>query len=641
MTESKQATDSSDKRSPQDIAQHWTLQLELAENRQKEWKKAGRDVVKRYKSEREANRRPNATTNATKRFNILFSNTEVLRSSLYGKAAKPDVRRRFGDQDQTARLAADIVEKALIYCGEVYDVDKPLEAGVQDYLLPGRAVVRIDYEPVIKQRPKIDPMTAQPMMGADGPVTEDFIADQKLREKYTFWEDYLQGPARAWNDVPWIAFRHVMSRDDMEENKFEDAKLIPLNWAPDIEGRKEIPEDLKKAEVWEVWEKDDRERLWIVKGYTKPCRIDDDPYGLEDFWPMPEPLVSYGATDSMLPRPLFEAYSDQADDLDEITARISKLTRALKRRGVYDQSVKELKRLANAGDNEFIPVENYQALSTKGGLQAAFQVEDISVASAVLLQLYEARDKLVQAIYEVTGIADIMRGSSDPDEKLGTQKLKAQFGSSRMKRAQRGVQKWIRDLYKLKAEIIAEHFEPNVLQDMTGEQVTPEVMQLLRSDKLRSYRIDIETDSTIFEDGEAEKKSRTELVVAVTSFIEKWGPIVQQQPAMIPLAFELLSFALGSFKTGKGVEDAVEQAKTQLEAMAAQKAAQPPQPTPDQVKAEGEKAKQQMEMQHSQQMHGLKMQEMGAGVLVDQVKLQNEQQRAAMQPVMPAQGTIQ
>jgi hypothetical protein len=72
----------------------------------------------------------------------------------------------------------------------------------------------------------------------------------------------------------------------------------------------------------------------------------------------------------MVPTPEFNSYSDQADDLDEITARISKLTRALKRRGVYDQSIKELKRLANAGDNEFIPVENYKALSEKGGIQA-------------------------------------------------------------------------------------------------------------------------------------------------------------------------------------------------------------------------------------------------------------------------------
>jgi hypothetical protein len=146
-----------------------------------------------------------------------------------------------------------------------------------------------------------------------------------------------------------------------------------------------------------------------------------------------------------------------------------------------------------------------------------------------------------------------------------------------MKRRQRAVQKWIRDIYKLKAEIIAEHFEPQVLQEMTGTEVTPEVMQLLRSDKLRSYRIDIETDSTIFEDAEAEKKARTEMVPRISKFMEIWGPIVQAQPVMLPLAFELLTFALQPFKIGKGVEDAIEQAKQQLTQMAQQQAAQPKQ----------------------------------------------------------------
>jgi hypothetical protein len=52
--------------------------------------------------------------------------------------------------DPTARSAAEIVERALIYCAETYDVDKPIEAAVLDYLIPGRACIRVEYEPVIK-----------------------------------------------------------------------------------------------------------------------------------------------------------------------------------------------------------------------------------------------------------------------------------------------------------------------------------------------------------------------------------------------------------------------------------------------------------------------------------------------------------
>lgn len=626
-------------RTPQELSTYWQLQLELASaGKTKDWLDNGRKLYKRYKSEKDSVTRRNA-----RRFNILYSNTEVLRAALYGKAAKPDVRRRFGDMDPTARTAAEIVERSLIYCAETYDVDKPIDAGVLDYLIPGRAVIRIEYEPVIKTRPVMDPVTAQPMTGEDGePQTEEFIADQRLSEKYWFWEDFITGPARCWEDMPWIAFRHTMSRKELQDNQFKDYATIPLNWQPDLTNRKDMPEDLKKAEVFEIWNKEDRERIWIVKGFDKPLRTDEDPYGLEGFWPCPEPLVSYSGTDSYIPTPEFEAYSDQADDLDEITSRISRLTKALRRRGVYDQSVKELKRLANAGDNEFIPVENYRALSEKGGLQAAFQSEDISLIARTITDLMTQKEQQVQAIYEIMGIADIMRGATDPGETLGAQQLKAQFGSSRIKRRQRAVQKWIRDLYKIKAEMIAEHFEPQVLQEMTGTEVTPEVMQLLRSDKLRSYRIDIETDSTIFEDAEAEKKSRTEMVTGISKFMEIWGPIVQGQPIMIPIAFELLTFALQPFKIGKGVEDAIEQAKQQLTAMAQQQAQQPKQ-DPEMVKAEAEKAKGEQEMQQSREEHGLDMQMKGADLAVTVAKSQISQQDMAMKQAasMQPQGTMQ
>ena len=41
-----------------------------------------------------------------------------------------------------------------------------------------------------------------------------------------------------------------------------------------------------------------------------------------------------------------------------------------KRRGVYDASVKELRRLSKANDNEFIPAENFAAFAQAGGLKA-------------------------------------------------------------------------------------------------------------------------------------------------------------------------------------------------------------------------------------------------------------------------------
>lgn len=619
---------------------HWQMQLELSEREQKDWKGDGKKVIDRYRSARKDALRRNS-----KRFNILYSNTEVLRSALYAKAAKPDVRRRFTDKDPTGRQVAEIVERALVYCADAYDADKPMDAAVFDYVLPGRGVVRVEYEPVLGQRPKFDPMTAQPMMGEDGqPITEDFVAEQRLRESYVFWEDFLCSPARAWDKVTWVAFRHLMTKDEIEQ-AFPDCVDVPMNWLPDIKGREgEVPSVLSRAEVWEIWDKGEKKRHWVVKGYPRICRSDEDPYQLEDFLPLPEPLVSYSTNDSIIPEPEFHAYQDQADDLDEVTKRISVLTKAMKRRGVYDQSVKELKRLANANDNEFIAVESMAALAAKGGLAKAFETEDVSMVAKVLIELYKQRDMLVASIYEVTGMSDIMRGSSDASETLGAQQLKAQFGSMRLKRRQRAVQRFIRGVFRIKAEIIANHFEPHVLQDMTQIQITPDVMQMLRSDKLRTYHIDIETDSTIFEDAAVEKAARTEVVGAVGQLIEKGAPVLQMMPQMAPMFFAMLSFAVRSFKEGRELEDVIDEAQQAFVEAAQQKAQQPPPPNPEQIKAEAMQAKaqadqqkmqadlqgKQMDMAHSQQIHQADLVQKQMDIGADQQKHAMDLQKMAL-----------
>ena len=77
---------------------------------------------------------------------------------------------------------------------------------------------------------------------------------------------------------------------------------------------------------------------------------------------------------------------------------------------------------------------------------------------------------------------------------------------------------------------------------MTGLQVTPEMLQIMRSDKLRSYRIDIETDSTVFEDAQMEQRNRIEFVNTMGAYLEKAIGIVQVAPEMTPIAFQALEF---------------------------------------------------------------------------------------------------
>jgi hypothetical protein len=637
-------------------SKYWQMQLELADQDHRDWLKDGKEVVDRYKGKRSKSKADN------KRFNILFSNTETLKAALFARMAKPDIRRRFADRDPVGKQIAEIVERSAIYCDDAYNSERSFDAGVEDYLLPGRGIVRVEYE-------------AQMAKGED---QKEYVSEQTLSDKYVPWDEFRHEPAKKWERVSWIAFRHLMSRDDLAAN-FEglgEAKIksIPLAWSPKADDDK-LPDAFKRAEVWEIWDKTERKRVWIVKQFAEVLRTDDDPYGLEQFFPIAEPLQAVATNDTYIPVPEFHLYRDQADGLDEVEARIDRLTRALKRRGVYDATFKELSQLAKAADNQFVPVKNYADLSSKGGLAAAFQAEDIASIAKVLAELHSQRDLRVQTIYEVVGIADIMRGSSDPRETLGAQKIKAQFGGNRLKKRQDKVQKWIRDTLRLKAEIIAEHFEPQKLAEMTGfnymdeaalfqEQqqamakmpppqpgqppaqpppptvegrITPDMIKVMRDDKLRSYRIDIETDSTIFEDAEAEKQAVTEMMKGASEFVAAWVPVLEAQPAMLELAFEMLAFALRRFKMGRSLEEVLEQTKMKLQQAAQQPKPPDPKVQAEQAKAQAAQQKAQMDIQVAQQKAQIEMEKMKAQLQMQQAEMQMMQQKMGLEMQMEHQ----
>jgi hypothetical protein len=109
-------------------------------------------------------------------------------------------------------------------------------------------------------------------------------------------------------------------------------------------------------------------------------------------------------------------------------------------------------------------------------------------------------------------------------------------------------------------EIMAEHFRPEQFYVMTGKMPSPQVMQVLKSDVGRTLSIDIETDSTIALDDEADKKARLEFLNYIVPLYERIAPLVQagQFPADVFKA--TISFALRSFKHGRELEDALENA---------------------------------------------------------------------------------
>ena len=578
-------------------AQYWQMELDAADKAEDDWRRRAHHVIDRYRDERNID----MITSYDKKFNILWSNTETLKGALFAKMAKPDVRRRFPDGNPVTRQIAKVVERVLDYGMDVYGESKTVQSALEDYLLPGRGVVWVVYDPVfIKETIQTE------TLNEFGEVTiteveEERVAEQRCYFEYVHWEDYRENVSKRPEDVNWKARRHLWTRDELRGRGFADESDIPLNWSPDAESTDAQEDIFKRAEIWEIWDKTTLKRYYISKGYPKILRECDDPYELEHFYPTPSPLVAVRTNNTNVPIPEFTLYQDQADELDRITTRITNLIEGLKRRGVYDASVPELSHLAEAGDNDFIPSENFASLAQKGGLANVFQQEDITPISTVLQGLYTQRQQILETIYEVTGISDLIRGSTKASETATAQQLKARFGSMRMRKRQEELETYIRDLFRIKAEIIAEHYEPEILQALTGLQVTPEMLQIMRDDKLRGYTIDVETDSTVFMDEEEEKRTRIEFLQTMGSYLERAISISNANPMLTPIAFQSLRFLVGAWKIGRDFEDTIDATEAQLMQQAQQAMQAPPQPSPEEImtkeRTQAELMKEQMKQQ--------------------------------------------
>lgn len=591
-------------KSPQAVARRWKLELKLADKREANWRKRATDIYKLYTPEAPANNS----------FNILWTNTETLRQSVYNSLPQPQAKRRYSDEDPLGKAVGDVLTRALEFAQDTYDFDSVLKGDVLTMLLSGRGVSRVRYVPDIRS--------------VGGDISEaDNGSDEEAQETYeeieweqaicarVQWDDFrILCAAKTWDEVSAIGFRHRFNREDCIE-KFgkEVGEAVPLDSVADEDVKKtKDGEDLfKTAEVWEIWDKDEKEVIWICPTYDQPCKTQDDPLGLQGFFPTPKPLYAIENDTTLIPAALYTQYEQQAKELNKISARINKLVDALKVRGIYDSTLGELAELMKGGDNDLIAAENVTALLERGGLDKAIWMMPIDTAAMVLKELYLQRDATKQVIYEITGISDIMRSASDPNETFGAQRIKTQWGTQRLQRMQKEVQRYIRDLIRLKAEIIAEKFQPETLEAMTliklphqadialaqqqGQQIPEgaitweQVVDALHNDATRSYRIDIETDSTLSATQDSDMQGLQQLLAGVTQFIQGVGPAVQQGAIPIEAVKEIILSVTRRAKMGSAVEDALSKM-------------QQPQPPadPNAGKAEAEQAKMQAQAQIEQ-----------------------------------------
>lgn len=600
------------------LARKWRAEISAAEKAQAKWVERGKKIEKIYADERDLR------SDRSRKFNILWSNVETLRPAVYMQTPKPQAQRRYRDRDPVARLASMLLERGLQTSCEMYDFDDTMDQAARDRLLPGRGQVWVSYAPEI---------------------TNDVLTYEMVLASYVPWQDFLHSVARTWEEVRWVARRFYKSRRELV-GWLVEAELAPDKKAAKIKAaslqmdygaeNEKTDEGLKderaKCQIWEVHSKEDGQVLYIAPGSNDHAVIGVKPPAVKfrDFFPCPRPLLATTTAKSLIPTPDYALYQDQAEELNRVTERIGVLQKALKVVGVYASESAELAQMIEATDNQMIPVKDWAMFAEGGGAKNRIEWFPVDVVAEVLKGLYEIREQAKQTLYEVSGIGDILRGATDPDETATAQGIKAKWGSLRVRRIQKDVQRFAKDIMRLKAEVIAEQFSERTILQMAGvdqellakyvpppppqEQPQPQpgqmpqqgmdprvaqiqakaqhdaaiaqflkrVFALLKDDTARSFRIDVETDSTLEPDLQEEKQVAVEFMTAMTAFMKEAAPMAAQGPEAAKLVGEILLFGVRRFDKVDELEQVIEQA---VEAAAKPR---PPQPDPEMMKAQAD-----------------------------------------------------
>ena len=456
----------------------WRTQLGQYHAEFKPWTNRCTKIIRRYRDER-----PEATENLVK-FNVLWSNVETLGPAIYSRPPQPIVERRYLDQDLLANVASMTLERGIETQLDLGKFNERMKGARLDYLLCGRAQLWVRYEPEYAY--------------SDPPVTDTGTEEEEASEEqaqevgwekvcvdYVHWSDFAHSTARVWEEVWWVARRCWVSRQEGIKRWGSFFGTIGLQKPGDADadvtnGRKDRS---PKAEVWEIWDKNARQVIFMAADYPdKLLEVADDPLHLTGFWPCPEPLYATTTNDTLVPVPDYAEYQDQAEEIDRLTARIAKITAAIKAVGLYDAAAdgsNQLSRLLQEGtDNMMLPVTGWAAFAEKGGLQGTVDFLPIKDLVAALMSLYEARAAAKADLFEITGMSDIIRGQSTGAAKTATeQRIKGQFASMRLEDRRKSVARFVRDAIAIVGEIIAEQFSPEILVEMTG--MLPVVKKML------------------------------------------------------------------------------------------------------------------------------------------------------------------
>ena len=627
---------------PEGWASRWKSELEYSNKKLGEYRKKGVEVVKTFLDQRIEIDAPKT------RLNLFNSNIVTIKSMMYGDIPKVDVARRYFDpDDDLARVGSEILSRILNL-----DLQKPganyshvMRQLLEDRLLPGCGQARLRYDCTIESTEI--PEVKHPETGAivSKATTEDKVTDEWVETCYVPWLDYAWSPCRFYSELRWQAFRSYLDKDEMKKRfGAEIADRVSYSAKSPIDkkdGDGKNGEMWSKCEVWEIWHKTDKCVYWWTPDLPKILDAKEDPLQIEEFWPNPPAMMANLTTSEYVPAADYVIAQDLYKAIDTLQDRIQNLTEACKVVGLYDKTqAGTLGQLLKPGtENQMIPVDNWSMFGEKGGIKGVIDFLPLEMVVNAVDKLIELQDRKVQQLYEVTGMAEILRGGGDPSASATQDTLKAKFGSIRIQALQDEFARFATDMQKIKYEIIAKHWDPQTIIDCSNIMSSPDgqnpdlikqAVDMLKNSKVSEWKIEIKTESLAMTDYAQIRQERSEYINAVSLFMQSAAPLLEQSPEAGPVLMQLLKWGLAGFKGSNQIEGVLDQAVAAMVKKMQDAAANPQQPPPD-PKLATVQAKAAADKELADQKHGNDMAKMQAQFATAQDAHQKEMDRIQAQ----------
>jgi hypothetical protein len=167
------------------------------------------------------------------------------------------------------------------------------------------------------------------------------------------------------------------------------------------------------------------------------------------------------------------------------------------------------------------------------------------------------------------------------------------------------------------------------LEDEQAKPTQEAIAQFIKDYRTTAFVLDIETDSTIQANEDAEKQRRSEFMGMMAQLLPQLAALIAQEPGSAEFCGELLKFSVAPFRVGRSLDGSVDNLIQQVEAQASQRVGQPdPKTQADQQKvqtmAQLEMAKMQQQKASDDAANALEMTKINSKAQTEQAKIASD-----------------